>query len=414
MGRKTIAWTVGLACGALALWGATELRRAQDAERLRHEAELALIGALPRVGELPELEAARAAMLLERALELGDDAEIGGWLAHARAVSDFQRGRPERAAAHLAEARKALGEHPDRLVLEAALARDAGDRERAERAIERALNRWPDHGRARVLAVDLALDDHDPRTALQGVQALLDDAGELARLLNRRGLAREALGDGDGAIEDFFRAAERDPSLHQPLINVGRLQRDAGNLREAEDAFGRAIARSDAAGEAWLGRGLSRIALSDLKGGELDLKRARELMPDAPGPLLALADVDARRGDLQRAEDRYRAVLLMAPDDAVAWLKLGNTLMRQRQPERARDAYRRAVALSPNMAAAHNGLGAARMELGDSAGAADALARASSLDANDPNPLLNLARLRRSQGDAQGAAQAEQAALALR
>ncbi len=414
MVRSTLYWLVGLGALGLALWAGNELRRAQDAAGLTREARLVLDAPLARAPELSGIEAARAVMLLEDSLRTHDDEAARGLLWQARALDDYLKGRPDRAAQHLQQARDALGEQPDLLVLAATLAADRGELEAAEKVLERGLSAHGRHERLRLSAVDLALDREQPARALGLLGPLLEAHPEMAGLHNRRGLAREAAGDLEAALQSYLRAAELDPALHQPLVNVGRLRHAAGEYRAAEDAFSAAIGRAEAQAEAWLGRGLSRRAQGDLAGGALDVEKARKLAPGAAGPLLAQADLDAAAGELGTAIDRYLAVLVITPDDPVAWLKLGNAQVRNGAPGEARSSFERALELQPSMAAAHNGLGAALLQLGQHEEASAMLVRASELDRTDPNPLLNLARLRRTQGDTHGAAQAEEAALALR
>jgi tetratricopeptide (TPR) repeat protein len=190
--------------------------------------------------------------------------------------------------------------------------------------------------------------------------------------------------------------------LLEPLINRGRMLSKAGRSRDAEHAFAQALDRSQDP-DAWLGRGLARVAQGDLAGGRADVEQARERAPARPEPLLALADLDARERDLGSAITRYRAALALDPSLALAWLKLGNALTRDQQLNDARDAFQRALVLEPSLGAAHNGLGAALMALGHDDAAEQSLATAAALDKDDPNPLLNLALLRTRHGDRRGA-----------
>jgi tetratricopeptide (TPR) repeat protein len=261
----------------------------------------------------------------------------------------------------------------------------------------------------RLLAADVALDASQLAHAGSLIEGLLQEHGELGELLNRRGVVRERRGDADAALADFQRAVARAPLLPAPQVNVGRVLLARGRAAEAEEAFSQAMQHAPGY-DAWLGRGLARLRQGDLAGARADVERARELGPAQPGPLLALADLDAHAGDLTRAVQRYHAALSLDADDPVAWLKLGNALTRTRALAQAKEAYQRALSLSPAMSAAHNGLGAALIYLGDTAGAEQALARAAELDRADPNPLLNLAMLRERSGDRRGAREARELA----
>lgn len=396
---RTVLW-IGLCVGALAaaVAGARSLRAQQDAQALSKEAVLALRAPLERAPDLTRVAATRARQLLERAVELHATRETRGLLAYAQALEELQKGRLEHSARALGTAQQLLANDVDVLLLSAALARAQGHADHAFARVRAVLARDPQHVRARVLASDLAADGGDARAALALLEPLITKHAQVGTLYNRRGLAREALGQRDEALGDYDRAAQLDGTLPEPHINRGRLLSAARRTREAEAAFAQALERAPDP-DAWLGRGLARVTLGDLVGGRLDIEQARERAAAQPGPLLALADLDVRAHDLQSAVTRYRAALALAPQDAVAWLKLGNALTRKREPDAARDAYQRALVLDPGLGAAHNGLGAALMALGQDDAAEQALATAAELDRHDPNPLLNLALLRTRHGD---------------
>jgi Flp pilus assembly protein TadD len=336
-----------------------------------------------------EHDAARAANLLQEAQRLQSTAAIEAMLGYAQALEAFHAGRLQRTETLLARARPlASGVTGARIaVLSARVALATGDEARALDALQSAIDLEPTEACVGLLEVEMTIASA-PQTAIDKADALLADEGAPCALYNLRGLAHEAVGDGSEALEDFEHAIACDA---------------AGAHAQAEDAFARAVARAPADPDAWLGRGLSRIAQGDVEGGRLDVDNARKLAPSTPQPLVALGDLSAAEGDLARAIELYRAALVAEATHAVAAVKLGNALARTGEWRQAHDAYVHALEHAPEMAAAHNGLGAALAQLGDDEGAAGALDRAAQLDANDPNPLRNLAALRKRQGNEQAA-----------
>lgn len=391
--------------GALG-WVGLSVRREQDAVRAADEAERLLKTPFSRAPELARIPTARALFVLDLALQETQSPRLQGLHAWATALDNAQKGRAERALPAIEEARKALGKVTELEVLAGIVALQTGDVAGAERASRAALALDARNARAQLLTVDIALEtsaaadagksEEPAEQALALLDALdraLPDQAGIAGLANRRGIALEALGRDQDALAAYRRATELDPSLAQGHVNLGRLLRDRGAYREAEASFSRAVLAADGNAEAWLGRGLCRMGQGDVVGGALDIEKSRELAPAQSAPLIALADLDSARGEHTRAIDRYRAALLLAPTDAIAWLKLGNALMRTGQHAGARDAFEHAVEHNATLAAAHNGLGAARMALGDHAGALASLNTAVQLDASDPNPARNLALL---------------------
>jgi tetratricopeptide (TPR) repeat protein len=354
---------------------------------------------LERAPELAKLPSARALALIDTAIEARSTERLRGVRAWARALDAAQKGKPEDARTLVSEAQEQLGGEPAAVraqlsVLEGAVALQQGDLEVAGRAARMALTLDAKNQRAHVLSADVALEEKEPAEALVQLGALGLLADKQPGLLNRRGLALEQQGDLDAARAAFERAGMVDATFAQGHINMGRLFRDQGRHVQAEAAFGRAVSAVPNDAEAWLGRGLSRIAQGDLIGGAHDLEQARALAPGQSAPLVALADLDVARGERAQAIDRYRAALLLEPAHAVAWLKLGNALMRSSDYSGAKAAYESAVKHDGKLAAAHNGLGAARMALGDNDGALAALSTAVKLDDRDPNPQRNLELLR--------------------
>lgn len=384
--------------GALA-WGGVTLRAFQEADRTGDAALKLLSLPLARAPELAKLPSARALALIDTALELRNTERLRGLHAWASALDAAQKGKPEDARTLVSNAQKQLGDEasPARAelsVLEGAVALQQGDVEVAARAARMALMLDAKNQRARVLAADVAIERKQAGEALAQLDALGLLADKQAGLLNRRGLALEQRGELEAARAAFERAGMVEATFAQGHINVGRLMRDQGRHVQAEAAFARAVTAMPNASEAWLGRGLSRIAQGDLVGGAFDLEQSRALAPAQSAPLIALADLDIARGDRAPAIDRYRAALLLEPGHAVAWLKLGNAQMRNGDYSGAKAAYESAIKHDGKLAAAHNGLGAARMALGDNDGALAALSTAVKLDDRDPNPQRNLELLR--------------------
>jgi len=397
--KRTAQVALGVVVAGAMAWGGSELRAAQDAERRGSEALKLLSASIERAPELTKLPSARAIAVLEAALQERTTDRLEGLTIWARALDAAQKGRPEDARSGVAKAQKALLDEPaavraELAVLEGVIALQLGEPAVAGRAAHMALTLDAKNARARVLSADVALEQKHAREALAQLATLGAQADKHATFVNRRGLALEQQGELEAARAAYERASQLDPTFGQSQINLGRLFRDEGKHVQAEAAFGRAVNALPNDSEAWLGRGLSRIAQGDLSSGGLDLEQARALAPAQSAPLIALADLDVARAELAHAIDRYRAALLLEPAHAVAWLKLGNALMRDANYGGAKNAYETAIRHDGALAAAHNGLGAARMALGDNDGALAALTTAVKLDDRDPNPARNLELLR--------------------
>src|SRR5262249_46822802 len=159
------------------------------------------------------------------------------------------------ALAALQRARAAWPRSVEIEVLAGNLAIQAGDPAAATKYASAALALDAHHAHARLLAADAAADNGNTERAADLLAALIAEAPAVAALSTPRGPLHEALGHADAARGDFERACELDPSLPEPHINLGRLLRDQGRTREAEQSFALAIERGPNDAQAWLGRG---------------------------------------------------------------------------------------------------------------------------------------------------------------
>lgn len=393
-----VSFVFSVLSGAIA-FGWTQYRDL-SADDLVERAEARLRAPLREAPGLVRVQASTAVSLLERAQELGRrDDELLGRLAYARALEDYQRGDLVLAEGELTTARHRLGQDVDLDVLAAAVARGRQRLEEARVRIERALELDPEHMRARLLAADMALDAEDGRTACAHLDVIVAREPGVAAVLNRRGLARELLGDEEGAEADYRSAVGIEPRSQDAWINLGRVYRRDGRHRDALWAFERAVAAAESHSDAHLGRGLARAATGDVRGAQTDFVRAAELAPNDAEPLLALGDLLRDLGQTEDAVETYRRAIAREDADAASWLKLGNALALLERYEEAARAFGEAIGRAPDLAAAHNGLGASLMHLEEPRQARAALARAAELDAHDPNPLMNLALLHERAGD---------------
>lgn len=107
-------------------------------------------------------------------------------------------------------------------------------------------------------------------------------------------------------------------------------------------------------------------------------------MSKRPSAQAELLDAVAahRRGELDKAEAAYRALLRARPDDFDATHLLGVVLYARGRHEKAEALLRRAVALNPGVAAAHNNLGNAVKARGRNAESLACYGRAVALDAS--------------------------------
>ena len=217
-------------------------------------------------------------------------------------------------------------------------------------------------------------------------------AGNLAGLLVRQGETAEAA----LVLETSARRAPHGELLYFQLGNAYR------NLGQFDDAAGAYTAALDIAPKFVDGyRALSEVELArgNPAGARDALVKAWELAPQDTEILARLAAAYEAVGDVDPAEQIYRDLLALAPENAGAAFNLGRILIDKQQYEEAARWLAEVVRLQPTDAEAWTNLGVAQGELGRREEATAALERAIGLAPALPEAYFNLTRLSLVAGD---------------
>jgi len=196
-------------------------------------------------------------------------------------------------------------------------------------------------------------------------QALRNQHPDVAIIADILASAQAAQGRNDAALLNYRAAMSIDPNYAEAHSNAGRLLVETGNPQE----------------------------------GTALLRRALDLIPDAPTTRLHLAVALVRLGEADEAEQLLRNLTRSHADLAPAWEELGKLLMDQARHGEAVDALRRAISLGRNGVGAVTRLGVALSAIGQEA---EALSCFEDAIARDPNFAPAYARkgsLLQTQGD---------------
>jgi tetratricopeptide (TPR) repeat protein len=239
-------------------------------------------------------------------------------------------------------------------------------------------------------------------------------------------------GDVDGAIADFTRAIELDPSSGLAYCNRGYARQAKGDLPGALADYHRAVALAPTSGIPYTNRGLLRHQLGDLSGGLADCERAVVLEPgtalvwynrgvlrfqlynrhleDLPSfgrddrrrraPLTALT-----RADLLAATADFTRTLALDPHHYEAWVNRGIARTELGQLAEAVADLTQAISLRPGGAAqALTNRSRARLLLGDLTGALQDSDAAIAQAPDNGIAYQDRSEVRRAMGDFRGAA----------
>ena len=175
-------------------------------------------------------------------------------------------------------------------------------------------------------AFDELFEAGDMESALNVVEAMLRRHPDDAALNHAAGLAYWGLARFQSAARSVARAAELDPTLPDPHLDLATLLID--HLDQPEEALRllkparRAMSTPALQAALHALRGRAWLALEETRSAHKELRRARKLAPDDPELATELAEVLLESLDLPGARLALDEALRLTPEPARAhWLK---------------------------------------------------------------------------------------------
>lgn len=200
-----------------------------------------------------------------------------------------------------------------------------------------------------------------------------------------------------GAVGLMARA-DRDQQYHRLLAEGEAANRD-GNGWLAIEAFSGALVLRPDSMVAYYRRGLAYRSQGHDQQAIRDWKDAHALNPDAPEPLVALAELYDTRDEPEMAAAHYAlAADLLKDEDPGLLYALALARYRSGAIAEAVDPLRRAVARNAELAGAHHLLGLVYRDIGDPTAAIASLDRAIQIDRKLIAPREELADIYRTLG----------------
>jgi protein O-GlcNAc transferase len=208
---------------------------------------------------------------------------------------------------------------------------------------------------------------------------------ENAHLHYDLGLALKLKDDLPGAIPEFERSAQLDPTLPDPAYTLGVIYMQQGKFSEAAAQLQRATTLQPANGDAWALLGSVLKDSGDPKGATAALQRAAALEPNQPSLHVQLAALESQAGDKEAAaaERKIAADLSRQANSrqrAGFALDSGRALLEQGKLDDAILQLNTAAQADPTLAEPHSLLAEAYARQGKSADAALERQRVSALE----------------------------------
>ena len=208
----------------------------------------------------------------------------------------------------------------------------------------------------------------------------------------------------DEALTHLEQATQLDPSLGEARYQLGLALARAGRRDEARRELEASRPLISEKQEAETASVFMREAGAALEAGEIDravdrLRQVVRLAPTYTEAHISLGEALTRRGNTYEAIDAFRRAVELRPDAYSASLGLGKAQLAIRQFEEAAAAFRDAVKLRPSSAEAHRLLGEALVESGNEDAALGAFREAVNRDPQDVSAASQVARITARQRD---------------
>ncbi|ABS27660.1 tetratricopeptide repeat protein [Anaeromyxobacter sp. Fw109-5] len=232
-----------------------------------------------------------------------------------------------------------------RLALQArdfARARHEADRLVADRAEE------PEHHFLVALVADRDDRDDDARRAYR--KAIAVARGDYPEAYLNLGALEKRAGDVAAARAAYGEALRLRPDYGAAWLNLGKLEEAGGDPGAAEAAYRKALALDAKYAAAWLALGQLQSAAGRFEEARSSLGRALVARPGYDAAQLSLGVAAARAGRPDEAIAAYQALLARSPRNVSAWYDLALVLEAVSRRDEARAALARALAIDPGHA----------------------------------------------------------------
>jgi tetratricopeptide (TPR) repeat protein len=196
----------------------------------------------------------------------------------------------------------------------------------------------------------------------------------------QRASGRGFNGDMNGAIADFGRAIELDPTLTSAYYHRGIARLEKGQFDAAIGDLNRAIELSPNTSDYYNDRGLAKLRKDDNDGAVADFTRAIELDPKNALAYRNRALAKNIKKDADGALADYNRAIELDPKNANAFNNRGNIKKAKGDVDGAIADFTSAIGLNDKLAIAYKNRGDAKQAKGNSAGAKEDLKRAGELD----------------------------------
>jgi uncharacterized protein (TIGR02466 family) len=202
-----------------------------------------------------------------------------------------------------------------------------------------------------------AMQGNKPKIAIRLARQVLDVAPQSAPALFISGMAENARGRKDVALNFMEMAVKADANVPEIQFNLGVLLGLNGRTTESEAVFRQMLAAHPENVNVVANLGRAQYANRKWADAAKTLRKAAQLMPGHNGIHEQLAASLQQAGDLEAAERSYRTALAISADNPDVHYNLGTVLSRRHDIEGSVSAYKEAIRLNADHGGAQRNLG---------------------------------------------------------
>ena len=220
---------------------------------------------------------------------------------------------------------------------------------------------------------------------------------------SERGLKRHSTGNLNGALADYDKALDLDPSNLQACYRRALARQLKGNLNGALADYNAVLSVDPTNADAYRNRAYVKQTTGDSDGALADYHQSVVLNPKSPIAYYNVGLIKVKQGDLNGAITAYNYALDLDPKMAIAYYNRGNAKNTEGDVDGAIADYTQAIGLDPKIALAYCNRGFARQTKNDIDGALADYTAALALNPKMGVVYYNRCLIRVQQGDLNGA-----------
>lgn len=165
----------------------------------------------------------------------------------------------------------------------------------------------------------------------------------------RRGMALQACGDLQGALQSFEKARQANPTIAEHHLREGNVLLALNRNNEARSAFDRSVQIDETLFAGHLGRATAMLRLHNVVAASLSADKARQLQPDAARPYFILGCGQVELGHSEQAIVLFDEALSRDAANVETLFAKGEVLQKLNRHTEAAEAYSKAFELQPQL-----------------------------------------------------------------